>query len=136
MRRSSTLNNYTASAIIQEVGSKYDTIKEAAAVLKKYEKWLELDVDTLIAGLEEAKDFTGITVVAGSEASWDPVSKVLTVPILQGIDGQDGADGVNGLPGPQGAAGRTPTIAINYNSVTGDLEYDVTYNATINNMEW
>jgi hypothetical protein len=82
MRRSSTLNNYTASGAIQEIGSKYDTIKELAETLKSYENWLELDVDALVADLEEAKDFTGITVVAGSEASWDPVGKVLTVPTV------------------------------------------------------
>jgi hypothetical protein len=111
MRRSSTLNNYTASGAIQEIGSKYDKIKELAETLKSYEKWLELDVDTLVADLEEAKDFTGITVVAGSTASWDPVGKVLTVPTVQGIQGEqgpagiDGVDGINGTNGVDGVDG-------------------------------
>jgi hypothetical protein len=143
MRRSSTLNNFTASGVIQEIGSKYDNIVEAAEALKKYEEWLELDVDALIASLEEAKDFTGITVVAGSEAGWDPVGKVLTVPTiqgeqgtqgvqglqgLQGIQGVQGEQGLQGLSGPAGYNGRdgyTPIIEFRYNDTTGDLEYEV-----------
>jgi hypothetical protein len=143
MRRSSTLNNFTASGVIQEIGSKYDNIVEAAEAFKKYEEWLELDVDALIASLEEAKDFTGITVVAGSEVNWDPVGKVLTVPTVQGeqgiqgvqgVQGPQGTQGVQGEPGPQGIPGpagyngrdgHTPIIEFSYNETTGDLEYEV-----------
>jgi hypothetical protein len=149
MRRSSTLNNFTASGVIQEIGSKYDNIVEAAEALKKYEEWLELDVDALIASLEEAKDFTGITVVAGSEASWDPVGKVLTVSTIKGdkgdpgedgIDGVDGADGVDGPAGYNGRDGLTPVLELSYDPATGNLEFEVvryeeSYTSTIT-TEW
>jgi hypothetical protein len=140
MRRSSTLNNYTASGVIQEIGSKYDNIVEAAEAFKKYEELLELDVDALIADLREATDFTGITVVAGSTSSWDPVTKVLTVSTVKGdkgdpgedgiygSDGADGADGVDGQVGPAGHNGRdglTPVVEFSYDPATGNLEFEI-----------
>jgi hypothetical protein len=137
MRRSSTLNNYTASGVIQEIGSKYDNIVEAAEALKKYEKLLELDMDALIADLNEATDFAGITVVTGPTPSWDPVAKVLTVPTRKGdkgdpgedgIDGVDGVDGVDGQVGPAGHNGRdglTPVIELSYDPATGNLEFEI-----------
>ena len=105
----------------------------------------------LTAALNEAKDFTGITVVSGTSASWDAQTKVLTVPTVKGDTGLTGATGLQGLTGLTGLTGQqgvggakgntglagaagvngvnglTPTVVITYDNATGDLEYEVTY---------
>jgi hypothetical protein len=78
MRRSSTLNNYTSSAIIEQIDSKYDIVKEVRdnldmiravsetdyteAIARAEE--LILEIEDLTAALEEAQDFSGISVVS------------------------------------------------------------------------
>jgi hypothetical protein len=99
-RRSTSLNNYTGTAITREIDSKYDVIKEVSGYLGSIEAIAEEDIAGLIAALNEAKDFSGITVVSGETAGWDPVGKVLTV--VKGIDGVDGADGLDGTNGVDG----------------------------------
>jgi hypothetical protein len=96
-RRSTSLNNYTGTAITREIDSKYDVIKEVSGYLGSIEAIAQEDIAGLIAALDEAKDFSGITVVSGEIAGWDPVGKVLTV--VKGDDGVDGLDGVDGTDG-------------------------------------
>lgn len=172
-RRSSSLANYTGTAIAREIDSKYDVIKTVSNYLDDIEIVAQTDIDGLIAQLESAQDFTGISVDAvevtdETEAkaviNWDPITKLLTVPAIKGTAGTDGVDGVNGKSayevavdngfvgtqvqwlaslvgavGPAGADGAdgangadgvdglTPQIAITYDDVTGNLEYEVTY---------
>ena len=95
-RRSSVLSNVVGSAISRELDSKYDIIKEVSNYLEAIETVATEDLGALTAALNEAKDFTGIVVLAGEEASWDPVNKVLTVPTEKGDTGEQGIPGVDG----------------------------------------
>ena len=108
MRRASSLLGLDP-AIERELDTKYALIKEIANHLDSIDAVAAGDLDALTAALNEAKDFTGITVVSGTPASWDAVNKILTVPTLKGD------------------TGATPQITMSYNGVTGDLEYEVTY---------
>ena len=81
--RSTTLLNVGASAIEREIGSKYDVVKAVSEYLIEIEQLATEDIGALIASLNEAKDFTGITVVGGTTAGWDAVNKVLTVPTVK-----------------------------------------------------
>jgi hypothetical protein len=96
-RRSTSLNNYTGTAITREIDSKYDVIKEVSGYLGSIETIAQEDIAGLTAALNEAKDFSGITVVSGVTPGWDPVGKVLTV--VKGDDGVDGLDGTDGVDG-------------------------------------
>ena len=103
--RASTLNNGTASALYREIGSRYDLVKFVAEHMAAIEEVANEDIDALIAALNEAKDFTGITVVGGTVPSWDAVNKVLTVPTVKGDKGDKGGKGDKGETGPQGPQG-------------------------------
>jgi hypothetical protein len=83
--RSTTLLNVGASAIEREIGSKYDVVKAVSEYLAEIEQLAAEDIGALIASLNEAKDFTGITVVGGVTAGWDAVNKILTVPTVKVI---------------------------------------------------
>ena len=147
MRRASSLLGID-SAIERELDSKYAAIKEVADNIASIEAVAAGDLAALTTALNEAKDFTGITVVSGTPAAWDAQNKVLTVPTvkgdtgltgpigltgLTGLTGPAGAQGVGGakgdtgLAGAAGADGLTPQVAITYDDVTGNLEYEVTY---------
>jgi len=104
-RRSSSLNNYTSTGIARELGSKYNDVKTVADNIGDIKLAVGTNWNALITSLEGAKDFTGITVVAGTVAGWDAVGKVLTVPTLQGIQGVQGIQGAVGPSGPTGARG-------------------------------
>lgn len=103
--RSTTLLNVGASAIEREIGSKYDVVKAVSEYLIEIEQLATEDIGALIASLNEAKDFTGITVIGGTTAGWDAVNKVLTVPTVKGDKGDTGIQGPIGLTGPQGPQG-------------------------------
>lgn len=108
--RASTLQNTNLLAINREIGSKYDVVKAVSEHLVEIEQLASEDIEGLIASLNEAKDFTGITVVGGTSAGWDAVSKVLTVPTVKGDTGAQGLQGEQGIQGIQGAQGlRGPT---------------------------
>ena len=110
-RRSSSLNNYASTAIINELNSKYDNVKTVASNIDAITTVSSLDLGALVTALNEAKDFTGITVVTGTSASWDAVNKILTVPVekgdqgIQGVQGEVGPEGPTGPRGPKGDAG-------------------------------
>ena len=98
-RRSSSLN-YIDSGISREIGSQFDAVRKVADNLDNIALVAAEDWAALIAELNEAKDFSGITVVTtdvGNPASWDPVGKVLTVPVQKGDQGDKGLNGENGL---------------------------------------
>lgn len=108
--RSTTLLNVGASAIEREIGSKYDVVKAVSEYLIEIEQLATEDIGALIASLNEAKDFTGITVVGGTTAGWDAVNKLLTVPTVKGDTGEQGPQGQQGIQGVQGEQGlRGPT---------------------------
>lgn len=97
-RRSSSLNRID-SGLSREIGSQYDVVKKVADNLDAINYVAEQDLAGLIAALEAAVDFTGINVVTvpvGTPASWDPVNKVLTVPVQKGEQGDKGLNGENG----------------------------------------
>lgn len=150
--RASTLNNGTASALYREIGSRYDLVKFVAEHMAAIEEVANEDIDALIAALNEAKDFTGITVVGGTVPSWDAVNKVLTVPTvkgdkgakgdkgdkgetgpqgpqgiqgLRGVQGTPGVNGTNGVNGLNGLNGKTPILELVYYSNTGMAEVRV-----------
>ncbi len=103
--RGSSLQNNTAIAQIRLIDSRYDVIKEVSEHLLEIEQLAAEDIGALIDSLNEAKDFTGITVVAGTVASFDPETKVITVPTLKGDTGDTGAIGPTGPQGPIGLTG-------------------------------
>ena len=99
--RSSTLT-YNTLGINREIDSRYDAVLAVRDKLTEIELVAGMDFDAVIAEMEAAQDFTGITVVQGIEVAWDGVNKVLTVP-----KGDKGDQGVQGIQGPQGIQGLT-----------------------------
>lgn len=113
-----SLSNIADLAISREIDSKYDVVKQVAAKLP--------EIDELITSLNAALDFTGITVVGGEVGSWDPTTKVLTVPTVKGDTGATGVAGADGLNGVDGVNGLTPNIQFSVDP-SGDLQYEITY---------
>lgn len=103
--RASSLQATNTLAINREIDSKYDAVLAVRDKLTQIELVAGFDIEGLIAELEAAQDFTGITVVAGSVASWDPISKVITVPTVKGDTGVQGPVGPIGPDGRQGDVG-------------------------------
>ena len=103
--RASTLQNTNLLAINREIGSKYDVVLAVKEKLPQIELVAGMDITGLIQELENAQDFSGITVIIGDVASWDPISKVLTVTVEKGEKGDKGDQGIQGLRGPQGPIG-------------------------------
>ena len=110
-RRMTSLSNIADLAISREIDSKYDIVKQVAAKLSEIEQLANADIDGLIALLNAALDFTGITVVGGEIAGWNPTTKVLTVPTVKG---------------DTGANGLTPHIQFSVDP-SGNLQYEITY---------
>lgn len=107
--RASTLGN-NVLAINREIDSRYDTVIAVKNKLPEIELVAGMDITGLTQELENAQDFTGITVVIGTVPSWDPVTKVLTVPVEKGDKGDQGLvgpQGPRGPIGPQGSRGLT-----------------------------
>lgn len=103
--RASTLGN-NILAINREIDSRYDAVIAVRDRLPEIELVAGMDIDALIAELENAQDFTGITVISGAEVVWDAVNKVLTIPRGEkGVKGDKGLQGPIGLTGPQGPRG-------------------------------
>ena len=104
-RRASSLTNISNLAVSREIDSKYDAVKAVSEKLDELDLFLATDTDALIASLNEAIDFTGVTVEAGALANWNASTKVLTVPTVKGDTGDTGATGTIGATGPQGLTG-------------------------------
>lgn len=128
-RRQTSLSNNGALAVSREINSKYDVVKAVSLKLNEIEMVAGTNVDELIQLLNEALDFTGIIVVSGEEAGWDPIHKVITIPTVQGvqgIQGETGLNGVDGTDGTNGINGLTPEIEFSVD-VHGNLQYEITY---------
>lgn len=102
--RASTLGN-NVLAINREIDSRYDAVIAVKNKLPEIELVSGMDITALIQELEDAKDFSGITVIVGDVANWDPVTKVLTVPVEKGDKGDVGPQGPIGSTGPIGPRG-------------------------------
>ena len=101
MRSSSLANN--PLAITRELDGRYDVVLQVRDNLDLIEQVAGVDFAAILAELESAQDFTGITVVQGETVAWDAVNKILTVP--KGDKGDKGDTGDIGLTGPQGIQG-------------------------------
>lgn len=101
MRSSSLTNN--PLAITRELDGRYDVVLEVRDNLDLITQVSGIDFAAILAELESAQDFTGITVVQGETVAWDAVNKILTVP--KGDKGDKGDTGLTGLTGPQGIQG-------------------------------
>ena len=109
MRSSSLANN--PLAITRELDGRYDVVLQVRDNLDLIEQVAGIDFAIILAELESAQDFTGITVVQGEAVAWDPVNKILTVPKGdkgdKGDTGLTGSQGSQGIQGPQGIKGDT-----------------------------
>ena len=101
MRSSSLANN--PLAVTREMDGRYDVVLQVRDNLGLITQISGIDFATILAELESAQDFTGITVVQGETVAWDAVNKILTVP--KGDKGDKGDTGLTGLTGPQGPQG-------------------------------
>ena len=101
MRSSSLANN--PLAVTREMDGRYDVVLQVRDNLGLIEQVAGVDFAAILAELESAQDFTGITVVQGETVAWDAVNKILTVP--KGDKGDKGDTGSTGLTGPQGIQG-------------------------------
>lgn len=118
--RASSLQATNTLSINREIDSKYDAVLAVKDKLPEIEIVAGMDIDALLAALEEAQDFTGITVVSGDVTSWDPITKVITVETVKGDKGDAGAAGPQGIRGLQGIQGpRGLTGASGSNGVNG-----------------
>ena len=124
MRSSSLANN--PLAITREMDGRYDVVLQVRDNLDLIEQVAGIDFAAILAELESAQDFTGITVVQGETVAWDSVNKILTVPKgdkgdkgdtgSTGSQGPKGFDGEDGAQGPKGDTGDDLTITqITYN---------------------
>ena len=104
-KRASSLQATNVLAINKEIDSKYDAVLAVKEKLTEIELVAGFDINALLAELEAAQDFTGITVVAGDVAHWDPINKVITVPTVKGDTGPQGAKGDTGPIGGVGPIG-------------------------------
>lgn len=98
MRSSSLANN--PLAITRELDGRYDVVLQVRDNLDLITQVSGIDFAAILAELESAQDFTGITVVQGETVAWDAVNKILTIP-----KGDKGDKGDTGLTGPQGTQG-------------------------------
>ena len=109
MRSSSLANN--PLAITREMDGRYDVVLQVRDNLDLIEQVVGVDFAAILAELESAQDFTGITVVQGETVAWDAVNKILTVPKGdkgdKGNTGLTGPQGLQGIQGPQGIKGDT-----------------------------
>ena len=78
MRASSLANN--PLAVTRELDGKYDVVLEVRDNLDLITQVSGIDFAAILAELEAAQDFTGITVVQGETVAWDAVNKILTIP--------------------------------------------------------
>lgn len=148
-RRSSSLNNID-SGLSREIGSNFDLVRSVAERLTEITYLAGEDIAGLTTSLNEAKDFTGITVVIGATPGWDAVTKTLTVTTEKGEVGasltldsavdnlngtytwnfSDGSSfttsdltGAQGIQGPKGDTGDALTIT----SVGNNADYTYTW---------
>lgn len=98
MRSSSLANN--PLAVTRELDGRYDVVLQVRNNLGLIEQVAGVDFEAILAELEEAQDFTGISVIQGETVAWDAVNKILTVP-----KGDKGDTGAIGPVGPTGATG-------------------------------
>lgn len=122
-RRATTLNNNARLDITREIESKFDYVRTVAENIDAIQALAGVDSQTLLSLLNEATNFTGLTVVSGEEAGWNPATKVLTVPTVQGPTGLTGPAGNNGRNG------LTPEIEFSLDQ-NGDIVYNITYTTT------
>lgn len=101
MRASSLANN--PLAVTRELDGRYDVVLQVRDNLDLIEQVVGIDFEAILAELESAQDFTGITVIQGETVAWDAVNKILTVP--KGDKGDKGDTGSTGITGPQGIQG-------------------------------
>ncbi len=104
MRRSSLCS--LDVGIDREIDSQYDDIKAVANSIDDVTTVAGLDLIQLSTDIDEAMDFSDITVetgAVGSDASWDDDTKTLTIP--RGNVGETGSDGSDGLKGDTGDTG-------------------------------
>lgn len=114
--RASSLQSTNTLAINREIGSQYDVILEVSKHLVGIDTLANEDINGLINSLNEAKDFTGITVVTGETPSWDATNKILTVPVEKGDAGENGR-GITNIE-LTSTTGLTKTYTINYTDGT------------------
>jgi len=121
MGRSSSLNNFTDTAVTREIGSKYDNVKKVADVVTTIEKFTDdviTDVTTVADNLPDVQTVTAAqdiianldvvvsdTLPAGSNATATLVGSTIELQIPVGNTGEAGADGANGLNGATGPRG-------------------------------
>ena len=149
--RASSLQSTNTLAINREIGSQYDVILAVKEHLDAIGLVAAIDVDALLTELQNAQDFSGITVVPGEVAGFDPVTKVITVPAVKGDKGDkgdtglrgptgiagptgprgltgpagvDGVDGADGTSGANGLNGMVPILEFSIDA-DGDLSYEV-----------
>ena len=114
--RASSLQAVNTLAINREIDSKYDAVLAVRDKLTEIELVAGLDIEALLVELQNAQDFTGISVVAGETAGWNATTKTITVPTVkgdQGIQGVKGDTGDRGLQGEKGDRGLTGAAGAN-----------------------
>jgi 5,10-methylene-tetrahydrofolate dehydrogenase/methenyl tetrahydrofolate cyclohydrolase len=60
-----------AIAIDREINSNFEAVNVVSENIEVVKALSEADLVSLLSSLNEAKDFTGITVVSGATAEWD-----------------------------------------------------------------
>jgi hypothetical protein len=63
--RASSLQATNTLAINREIDSKYDAVLDVRNKLVEIEKVADINIEQLLADLQEAQDFTGINAVVG-----------------------------------------------------------------------
>lgn len=137
MRASILANN--PLAITRELDGKYELLLEIKSKFPEIEAVANMDIDAILAELEAAQDFTGITVVSGPVTSWDGINKILTVATVkgdQGIQGIQGLQGATGPVGPIGPKGLTGAAGVNGTNGTNGINGTNGLNGMVPIMEF
>ena len=106
-RRSSSLNNFTLTAITREIGSKYDDVKEVADNIDTITAIADSDIlnlteEQLTNAALGGEAYLGLinmeavanTLGSGSDASVNYDNGILTLGIPRGANGINGSDGL------------------------------------------
>lgn len=138
--RASSLINVAGNIIDERVDSKYDKVRIVAENIDAIVEVAGLDLAETATAVDGLLDTLGVIeaeiaagAMKGDTGEQGPKGDkgdtgATGATGAQGPIGYTGAKGAKGDTGAVGPQGLTPTITMEYNNTTGDLEYTVVYN--------
>lgn len=90
MSRRSSITGGFGSGMFENINTNIGSVVTVADNIDSIKQLMDMPgFEDLLIGIRETLDFTGITVVSGEAASWNPDTKVLTIPTVKGDKGDN-----------------------------------------------